>query len=182
MKKRTIRNCKVTVSKKSEIKYDETFMSLVLRGLRDFYVSHNKSQYISRKDLLNYVKKWYIVDKNNTCRRVTHKSKDCLIDHALDLCISRLRHSGCLIDKDGTSRDGLYKINNNIKTFLDIADKNAVDIIMNSFSNKKISENKENVPVKYLSTCNKARKITILRNGIAIATSYVKASMIDGHY
>ena len=41
MKKRTIRNCKVTVSKKNEIKYDETFMSLVLRGLRDFYVSQH---------------------------------------------------------------------------------------------------------------------------------------------
>lgn len=181
MKKRTIRNCKVVVSKKKEIKYDDTFMSLVLRGLKDFYLSHDRDQYISRKDLLNYVKKWYIIDRNNTCRRVIHKSKDYLIDHALDLCISRLRHSGCLIDNEGVSRDGLYKINKNIKTFLDIADKEAVDIIMNSFSSKKISENKENVPVKYLSKCDKVKKITVIRNGIAIATSYVKASSIKGY-
>lgn len=179
--KKTIKNCRVVVSKKKEIKYDDTFMSIVLRGLKDFYMSHDKDQYISRKDLLSYVKKWYIIDKNNTYSRVIHKSKDYLIDHALDLCISRLRHSGCLIDKKGESRDGLYKINKDIKTFLDIADEEAVDIIMNSFSSTKLSENKENVPVKYLSNCDKAKKITVIRNGITIATSYVKASAIKGY-
>lgn len=181
MKKRTIHNCKVTVSKKSEIKYDETFMSLVLRGLLDFYVTHDKSQYISRKDLFNYVKKWYVVDKNKTCK-IKHKNNDDpLINHALDLCISRLRHSGCLIDKVKGKREGLYKINNNIKTFVDVAEKDVVKIIMNSFDGKKISENNQNIPEKYLSTSNKVRKITVIRNGIQVFTSFVKASLIDGY-
>ena len=180
MKKRTIRNCKVTVSKKNEIKYDETFMSLVLRGLRDFYVSHNKNQYISRKDLLNYVKKWYILDKNLTCE-IKHKNNDDpLIDHALDLCISRLRHTGCLIDKEEGKREGLYKINDTIKEFIDVADKEAVQIIMENIG-KKISGNPKNVPAKYLNDDSKVKRINVFRNGTLAFTAKIKASKLKGY-
>ena len=180
MKKRTIRNCKVTVSKKSEIKYDSTFMPLVLRGLKDFYVTHDKNQYISRKDLFNYVKRWYVVDKNFTCEIKHKNNEDPLIDHALDLCISRLRHCGCLIDREEGKRDGLYKINKTIKDFMDVADDEAVKIIMEN-TPKKISENKVNVPSKYLNDDSKVKRINVIRNGVIVFTAKVKASKLKGY-